>query len=268
MTTVEIAERLAVSSTLVGQWLQQCNIDARPSGSGLDARGIVAPTAEELQRMVHEEYLSYAQIAERFGVDQSAVPHWLDKHGVDRSDVRETRWGGPIPDEDEILRLYSSGKSLRSIAKLYGVSKSTVRALCIEYGIPLRRDGFRHGQRFDCIDGHRVRSTYEKHVDDWLHRHGIEHVYEPILPCDTRYHADFRANGWYIEVWGVTQSETYDARKQRKIDLYLAHSIPLIEVPYYAFQTARKGLWKRLLAQCQQPPSTQYSLFPLEDLSS
>ena len=255
MTAKQIGEHFGVSDGLVLQWLERLGIQARPNGTGLAARGIEPPTREELARMIHADRLTYAQIAAQYGVDQSAVQHWLNKHGIERPptwyDAHNT------PENVAAMRAaYESGASLDDIGQHWGgVTRTMVKVLFDAHGVQLRPGGWKGGQRFACKDGHLVRSTYEQRVDDWLNEHGIEHAYEPSLPFSPVHKADFLANGWYIEVWGVTHNEAYQERKQRKLELYAANNAPLIEIPFHAFAKAQKGLWMRRLQQCLTRPS-------------
>ncbi|MGH2478516.1 MAG: hypothetical protein ACRDHW_02525, partial [Ktedonobacteraceae bacterium] len=96
--------------------------------------------------------------------------------------------------------------------------------------------------------------TYEQRIDDWLHEHGIPHRYEPRLPFDNRSKADFFANGWYIEIWGVAQNKIYTERRKRKIRGYNLHHLPLIEIDLHHFDSKRNFLWIRRLKKVLVPP--------------
>lgn len=255
LTMQQIGDHFGVSNTTVKKWLKAYAIQARPNGTGLAARGIEPPTCEKLTRMIHTDRLTYGQIAVQYGVDQSAVMHWLRKHGIERPPT----WieAHNTPEIVAAMRAaYEAGASLEDIGQHWGgVTRTMVVRLLKLHGVPLRSDGWKGGQRFACQDGHMVRSTYERRVDDWLHEHGVEHAYEPSLPFSPMLKADFLANGWYIEVWGVTHNEAYQERKQRKLELYTANNAPLIEIPYYAFAKAQRSLWIRRLQQCLTRPS-------------
>jgi hypothetical protein len=118
---------------------------------------------------------------------------------------------------------------------MYGVTDKVISRLFGEYGIQPNPNGWDGGKRHACQDGHLVRSTYEQRVDDWLYRHGIEHVYEPTLPYDRRCRSDFLANGWYIEIWGVKGNAAY------------YHDIPLIELRYNHFSVPHREKWIHIL---------------------
>ncbi|SRR6266568_946333 len=261
LTTRHIGKMFGVSKTEVLRWLKFYNIPCRAAGRGLLNRGIKEPTKEELIRFVHEEHRSYREIGEMYSVSFAAVEHWLERHHIECPTVWETRRKGVLfiyPSQEELHQMYiEKGMTLAQIAAVYDVSQSPIKDLCKKFGIPLRPDGFNGGVRFLCNDGHLVRSTYEQKVDNWLYEHDIPHEYEPRLPCDRRYDADFLANGWYIEVWGVNGSKEYAQRKARKISLYCTHQIPLIQLSIDSFQPRRKGYWKRCLARCLTSKSSQ-----------
>lgn len=260
LTTRQIAAQLGVVPTAVKQWLKKYDITRRPAHKGMTSRGITPPTREELYHFIHVEHLGYRQIAAKYGIHFGSIAYWLKKYNIEPPTVWDTRTKGnrpTPPDREELSALYESGLSLTDIGDLFGLSQQTITRLCRKYGIERRPDGWDGGKRFLCQDGHMVRSTYEQRVDDWLFMHEIEHTYEPPLPCDRRYKADFLANGYYIEIWGVTQNSQYKERMQKKRTLYRQHSYPLIEIGVSLFQTKhRKYLENRLMRVCTP------SLFP------
>lgn len=200
LTTRQMADHYQVSSTVVGKWLRHHGIPRRAAGTGLIARGIEPPSDPELQDMIHVKCLTYREVADQYGVDQSAVQYWLDQRGIERP----------------------------------------------------KGQGWQGGSPYQTPDGQIVRSSYEKAVAQWLIDHRIDFIYEPNLPFIGR--ADFLANGWYIEVWGVTGSTTYKARKSVKQSLYKAHGLPLIELPAHSFGKKEGEPWKHHLARCLLPP--------------
>lgn len=250
LSAAKVGAQFGVSGETAMKWLVGYGFTIRPGGIGLAARGIEPPTCEELTHMIHTDRLTYTQIAVQYGVDQSAVMHWLNKHGIKRPltwfDEHNT------PETLAAMRAaYEAGASLADIGQHWGgVTRMMVGVLFRAHGVQLRPDGWKGGRRFACQDGHLVRSTYECRVDDWLSEHGVEHIYEPSLPFSPMHKADFLANGWYIEVWGVTENQAYQERKQRKLELYAANNCPLIEIPQHAFFRQFKNLWIRRLQQC------------------
>lgn len=270
LTTREIGRRYNVSKTHVLRWLRFYEIDRRPSHNGLANRGVDAPTPEELTRLVHIEHRSYPEIAALFGVDSTAVPYWLRKHGIARPTIWSTRYGADppvLPPVDELAALYTQGLTLGEIGRRFGVSALPITTRLKAAGVEIRRDGWGGGKRHRCADGHAVRSTYEQRVDDWLSEHGVDHVYEPQLPWDRRLHADFLAGDWYIEIWGIKNDPRYTTRRERKRALYRAHAAPLIEIDLYAFATKARGRWQRRLAVITHPSPALPAAAPEERAS-
>lgn len=258
MSTRAIAERHGVSHMTIKRYLRRHEIPRRPVGRGLVNRGAESPSPETLRRLVHDEHLSYIDIAARYGVHPTAVPHWLDKHRIERPTIWGTRRKGAkvaLPDADELALLVAEGLSLEDIGRRFGVSTSPIVQLCRDYDITTRLPGWRNGHRFHATDGHDVRSTYELRVCEWLESHDVPHDYEPRLSFDRRCSADFLANGWYIEVWGVAGSARYKTRQARKRALYAEHGLPLIEISYFHFQTKRAALLERRLSRVLVAPT-------------
>lgn len=255
LSTGAVGAQFGVSGVTAAKWLKSYGIAMRHNGTGLAARGIEPPSRDELFAMIHMDRLTYAQIGAQYGVDQSAVQYWLDKHGIERPLTWLEQHDNPET-VTAMIAAYESGASIADIGQHWGgVTRTMVTRLFKAHGVALRSEGWDGGKRFACQDGHLVRSTYELRIDDWLNEHGIEHTYEPSLLFSPAHKADFLANGWYIEVWGVTDNQAYQERKQRKLELYAANNAPLIEVPYYAFAKAQRDLWIRRLQQCLTHPS-------------
>lgn len=239
MSAAAIAVRYGVQKGTVLRRLRRDDIEPRPVGRGLANRGVLAPDRDELQRMVHSEHRSYEEIGAMFGVTRGAVMHWLKAHGIERPKVWKTRKKGIVPadlDEPTLRRLYESGLSTDRIGRLHGWSGTTVLELCERYGIERRPDGWDF-RRIACTDGHSVRSAIEHQVCEWLTDHEVAHVYEPSLP-EPVFSADFLANGWYIEVWGVVENPGYNERRRRKEAIYKTHSLPLISLEACHFRRA------------------------------
>lgn len=245
LTAREIAARYGVAHVTVLRWLRASDIPRRAPRNGLANRGVQPPTAGELQRLIYDARLSYRQVGELYGVDQSAIPYWLDKFEIPRP--TRTRI-----DPAHVGALYSSGVSAESIAAELGCCKTTVLNFLRRLDIDRRTEGWR--ARLEARDGTMVRSTYELRVADWLHAHKIAYEYEPAVPFghgNTR--SDFLANGWYIEVWGVHSRESYKRQKNRKQRLYAELGLPLIELSPHHFAGDRH-LFERRMTQCLDAP--------------
>lgn len=251
LNTRDVAKIYNVSDTTVGKWLKHYGIPRRYNRITLAERGITPPTAQELSCMIHEDRLTYAQVASRYGVDQSLVQVWLDRYGIERPKTWHELHNNP-KDVTDMQALYEDGLSLSEIGKKYGTTKGPVGLLFKANAIPVRKDGWQ-GKRFKTQRGELVRSTYELKVANWLHEQGVDYVYEPSLPFPDVGSADFLANGWYIEVWGVINSASYQARKELKRAGYAQSGAPLIEIPVHSFETGRNELWIRKLQHVIHP---------------
>lgn len=261
-STRTIGQRYGVKHISVRRWLESYKIPIRPSGRGLANRGIEPPSREELVQMVHTEHLSYPEIAKKYGVDSSAIRHWLIKHDIERPKIWDTRSKGQFPEIDPgvVREKYLSGLSLEAIGQEYGVSHGTIKRVCVNHGIDVRPPGFT-GELYPCENGLMVRSTYEQRVVEWLSDHSIPFVYEPKYPFGKNLKADFNANGWFIEVWGVEGSEIYEEKKVKKIRLCEIHGIPLIEIKRYYFSKTQSHLLDKALSKTLVEPTVQGFLF-------
>lgn len=265
LTTRQIGSQFGVSKTEVLRWLKFYNIPRRAAGRGLAYRGETEPTREDLIDFIQVQHLSFRDIASKYNVDPTAVSYWLDKYDLPHPTVWDTRRKGEhpvLPTREELEQMYSiDGMPLVNIGEHYDVSANTISRLCKKYGITVNLDGFDGGKRYECKDGHLVRSVYEQQVDDWLYDRGIAHSYDPRLPFDNRSKSDFLANGWYIEVWGVTQNKEYTERRKRKVQGYKDHNLPLIELEVHYFNKEQNQLWARRLKKVLEPPVTPLQLF-------
>ncbi|MFY1661243.1 hypothetical protein [Micromonospora sp. WMMD1274] len=85
-------------------------------------------------------------------------------------------------------------------------------------------------------DGHLCRSMFERHIDDFLHHHGIAHDVEPHYPRHhllntTGLRADWLlSDGTYVEALGMLQEDDYAAKVQRKTELADLSGIRLVTV--------------------------------------
>lgn len=242
-----------VSAHTAGSWFSTHGIAVGRLSRKLYERGIEFPTKDELSDMIHDQRLSYAQVAARYGVDQSLVPIWLDKYGIERHKTWHDLRNNP-KDVAEMHALYDEGLSLIEIGQRYGVGKGPVKLLFLANGIEIRKDGWQ-GKRFETRRGELVRSTYERRVADWLYDQCIDYTYEPPLPFSNHGSADFFANGWYIEIWGVIGSKEYAARREEKRAGYTLSGVPLIEIPAHGFDQGRNDLWIRRLQHVLAPPN-------------
>jgi transposase len=250
LTTRKIGVILNVSKTSVIRWLNLYDIKKRPANCGLENKGLRQPTREELLDFICVKFHSYREIAEIYKVDGSAVMHWLKRFEIKPNKTWETRRNGVVPKtptRDELVELYVKQKlPLSEIAEFYGVTIPTITPYFEKFWIKIRLAGFR-GKRFICNDGHKVMSSYELRVDNWLFENNISHVYEPPIPYKTNFRSDFFAKGYHIEVWGISKSEKYKKRRTEKQNFYKLNNIPLIEINWHDFSAKANERWKRKL---------------------
>ncbi len=269
MSVETIAALWDVSPSAMLRWITEADIPRRPPGRSLEARGLTPPSADELREMVWVRHLSYEEIAAKVGCDLTAVGFWLDKHGIPRPDIWETRRKGAdvkVPSQAELAGRYAAGESLKAISDDFDVSWQTIRELAIDSGIQLREPGWYFGPRLVAADGHLVRSAYEKRVDDWLSSHGLEHEVDPPVPFKSRWLADFRVGDTYIEVWGVRDQPTYDTKKRAKIEAYTAHGVKLIELAYHHFPANKRHLFEQRLGALLQNGPVAPRQLTIDDL--
>lgn len=244
-TTIEIGKIFGCSQHPVQVALRRLGIKRNPQTKG------TKPTKEQLEQWVLVENRTYADIAQELNCDPSAIGHWLKGYGIYQS---RTVWTGRNakrqivePTKKEFEALYIDQElSLEQIGQLYGATRIWAVNRMKSFGIPIRPGGWGH-KVFVAKDGHKVKSVYEKRVDDWLYEHGILHEYEPLTPFNNRSHADFRVGDTYIEIWGVADNEIYKERQAYKLEQYTTRNIPLISINFWDFDKTRNRLWERKL---------------------
>jgi transposase len=244
LTTREIGKRINASQGTVQNWLRFYGIPLRGPGG----RCTTKPARADLERLIHDEHRSYKEIGGRYGLDASAIYHWVKRYGIKpptRSDT-VTKGHSSSVTPAALRALYTEQElTTAEIANKFSVSPGIIQSRLRAFGIPTRPEGF--GGLTLCSDGHKVRSSYERRVCEWLTEHGIEHEYEPRLSFDRRSKADFLARGCYIEVWGVYGNEKYKERKARKVAGYKASGLPLLQISYFMFFAQKRGAWTRRL---------------------
>ena len=130
-----------------------------------------------------------------------------------------------------------SGNKAQNLLQYFAHEYALERDLGIKLSVVEEDFRNKYPTNFMCEDGHRVRSTHEKIIDDWLYKHRVPHAYEPILvlPSQGQLIPDFAVhclNGdrIYIEYWGIMNDSHYRERRQHKSRLYADYRLPLIEL--------------------------------------
>jgi hypothetical protein len=263
LTTYEIGRMFGLTNVCIGDRLRKHGIPLRTKGPAAPTREIIPPSPADLHRLIHVEHRSQVEIGRAYGVSHRIVRKWSDAYGIPRADGLTTaRKGKPLPplDAETLRRLYESGLSSIEIAARYERSPRFILRMCDEYGIE-KRAAWWNKEGFKGTDGHSVKSTYEVRVCDWLSSRGISHAYETRVPS-SRFRSDFLANGWYIEVWGVTNIPAYQAKRARKEAHYRSLGLPLIGIEPHHFYSKTNQL-DRILSPCLEPPwfGESYPLF-------
>jgi hypothetical protein len=132
-----------------------------------------------------------------------------------------------------IVAAYQHGLTTYEVGAMVGLTASGVAYRLKRAGV--ERRGRLLGEQCVCADGHIVRSTLERAVDDWLSAHGIPHVVNPRCPWPPKLarcysFADFQVADTYIEVWGLIGSKRYEQRMSEKLILYSNHNAKVISL--------------------------------------
>jgi transposase len=94
-----------------------------------------------LREKYHEEGLDMNEIGEACGVTGKTIQYWFNKHDIERK-ARGTPSDGKYTEKSWLKKQYfDEGKSLREIADLCGVSKTTIRRWCRRHNIKLGGSG-------------------------------------------------------------------------------------------------------------------------------
>lgn len=155
--------------------------------------------------------------------------NWMNQKFCSK-ECMKAAFRNPI-DKDLLVKLYVEEEmTSREIGEIIGRSKKVVLDYLKHYGIKVRPDGIKSRERIKCQDGHLVRSYYERAFDNILHRNNIAHEYDPRLPFNKRYMADFKVGDVYVEIWGLMNLAQYREKRERKLALYRANGCKLLEV--------------------------------------
>lgn len=231
----EIGQILGVSSSAIRTWLKEENIPLRV---GHEARGYTfkKPAKQELINWYIKERKSSFQIAEIVGVNATTVRRWLRRENIPIRTMVEANFArsGKLiekPSREQLKRWYiSEMKTTVEIGDIVGVPFTTIRNWLKEFKIPKRKSKYGMKYYLNCKDGHKVKSSYERYVDNWLFDKGIPHEYNGLLPRSKKYKYDFKIDNWFIEIWGLKNIELYDKKMIRKIQFYKIHNLKRIDI--------------------------------------
>ncbi len=242
----EMADHFDVNRNTISNWFRHYGIKTIKR----KPHNLKRVSKEELDQAFNVEYLGYRGVAEKFNSNPRTIWRLVKHYGVDTPTFVQTRTKGMFvePDHAEVKRLYESGIPLHEIGTRFGVDSGTIKRICKEEGVEIRLDGF-NGKRQICKNGLLVKSIYEMRVADWLIDHSVEFFYEPRYPFSNQLKADFSANGWFVEIWGIEGHAGYRTRRERKVRLCRIHEVPLIQINYTHFQTRDKHIFESRMSQ-------------------
>ncbi|RLG33706.1 hypothetical protein DRN97_04375 [Methanosarcinales archaeon] len=133
------------------------------------------------------------------------------------------------PEEHQnIIDKYLKRISPERIATYYGVTPGAIYWILKKHNIKLW-DTSQYPKLQEADDGHLVRSSLERMVDNYLFHNKIPHIYNPQIPF-SNYRADFLVGNQYIEIWGMIGNKEYDERMQDKLKHYQEYGLPLIQI--------------------------------------
>ncbi len=131
----------------------------------------------------------------------------------------------------EIISLYQKGHSSKIIAKEYNTYGHTIIYWLRQWGIPIRQDRLKHCISISANDGHKLLSTTELIIDNYLFKRGIEHLVNRSI-AGTRYRYDFYLPKYniYIEYWGLIELGHYSKKRDTKMEVYSRNNLNLLEI--------------------------------------
>ena len=137
LSPAQIGVRVGRSGRTIRVWLQQAGIPLDPHRER--PRRHPPPAASDLRRFYYQEYLTAAELADRYGVSASTARRWLrDADMPRRVPGRRSR----APSGQELRHLYQDqGWSTTQIAQRYGVRQQTAHRWLRAAQIPLRPTG-------------------------------------------------------------------------------------------------------------------------------
>lgn len=121
--------------------------------------------ANTLRKHYHDEDMTQAEIADKYGVSAATISDWMDRHNIE-TDHNGGGWSGPRHDDE---RLYSGpflrewyvtrGKTSREIAEELGCGKKAVLRQLEEHGIG-KRSNRKRADDERAYDGEYLRTQY------------------------------------------------------------------------------------------------------------
>ncbi|WP_299177743.1 hypothetical protein [uncultured Neptuniibacter sp.] len=102
---------------------------------------------------------------------------------------------------------------------------------------------------YPCCDGHRVNSTAEQKIDNWLYLAGLTHAYQRPLPFDVTLVSDFYLPQCqlYIEYWGRDNPAAGLSKKMQVKEILAQNQCQVIELDDEDLDNLEEVLPRRLL---------------------
>ena len=228
---IDISIMLGVSKGVILRRLHKYNIEVRTSQESKHEVEFVLPTKEELEELYIKQFLPFNKICQIYKVSMSLIIIWMKKYKIPVRKASITRLGKDFkePTKDELIELYiDRGMNSKDIGSIYGTDGQSMVRRMRGFGIKIKDNTF--GNSAFLLNGIKVKSSYEKIVGDILCLNNIKFEYEPQLPFNHHYHADFLIGDIYVEIWGVVGSKKYENRKNIKKNLYKENNLNLFEL--------------------------------------
>lgn len=281
MKAADIGKMYDVAGNTVVTWMKLYGIPRQRVNMRKKADKLII-SESDIKRLYVNQGLSISEAGRQLGVRHGTVARYMVRYGIPirqrmpqvKKNSREyvilyrtKEFGVKTPrprekakedrrdfDACEARSLYESGLSLHEVGERFGLDKTTIGHRLKNLGVEIRPGGFGGGEYF-AKNGLPVRSSYEMRVANWMIDHNITFEYEPKYPSHPMLRADFLANGWYVEIWGVQGNEAYRQRKTKKIELCRSYDLPLIQFNYTHFAPRAQHILEAKLNQILEAPA-------------
>lgn len=234
MNTRDIGKELGVSKHKISDTLKYYNLEIRAPHTQRKGGMYNIPAKEELENLYFNEYMNYEKIGEIYKTELSNVGLWFKRYGIKARKYGEGKRSRNFiyPTVQEIEELYiNKGLTSYELAPLFNTTPNTICKIIKDYGFDTKPNLWLGRKFIKCKDGHEVRSNLERIVDEYLYENNISHEYEKRLPGESyRYMTDFYANNFYVEIWGVVNSKTYNEKRAKKEQIYKINHLKLISI--------------------------------------
>jgi len=183
LTTQEIASKVDCSHGTVSRWINEHEIEERPSSVG-ELRD-----KAQLREMYVGKELGLTEIADSLGCAESTVLTWLRRHGIETR-ARQAPAANELTDDKLMREMYlESGLAINEIAEEIGCSERSVSYWLSQHDIESRRRQAPATPSLEDVELMKrlyvdERKTQREIADElgcrgenvhyWLHKHGIE----------------------------------------------------------------------------------------------